>query len=435
MANQNFSSFSFPRSAWQRHVSPLPLGEGQGVRASDGSENTKSKLQIANCKLSAANPQSPIPNPCVSNPRPSPLRAPTEGWSGEETYSRAFTLVELLVVITIIGILIALLLPAVQAAREAARKLQCANQLKQIGLACLNHEQAQGFLPSGGWGNYFCGDPDRGYGPKQTGGWLYNILPYLEMQDAHDHGKNGDNIHGDQDADKAGNYTGSGAGLRYSSGVGLTIQTPVRYYYCPSRRQPVLYYADDCVYRNLSNANPSRPQPLMTGQSDYVGNGGCAEPRQWYDSSPIDSINYPGTLDNIVMVDRPIYTELSNTPADTFWASCIKMGSAFTSGVFTYHNNFRLRDITDGASNTYLAGEKYMMPDAYTPMTSSDPEDMGSDQSCDHGVDYDTIRWTKYGEEVNGTATYYPPTKIRRATRRPTGSVAFMSSAAQARIP
>ena len=102
--------------------------------------------------------------------------------------STAFTLVELLVVITIIGILIALLLPAVQAAREAARQVQCRNNLKQIALACLNHEQIQGFLPTGGWGTLWDGDPDRGFSVSQMGRWIYNILPYLEQPAIHDLG-------------------------------------------------------------------------------------------------------------------------------------------------------------------------------------------------------------------------------------------------------
>ncbi len=82
-----------------------------------------------------------------------------------------FTLVELLVVIAIIGILVALLLPAVQAAREAARRMQCSNNLKQIGLAMHNYESSKKELPFG-----------SGYGFTHTGTWLSFILPELEQQ-------------------------------------------------------------------------------------------------------------------------------------------------------------------------------------------------------------------------------------------------------------
>jgi prepilin-type N-terminal cleavage/methylation domain-containing protein/prepilin-type processing-associated H-X9-DG protein len=84
-----------------------------------------------------------------------------------------FTLVELLVVITIIGVLIALLLPAVQAAREAARKMQCSNNLKQIGLAALNYEQAKGLLPPG----YVMDKHGTGLGHTV----FAQILPFMEQ--------------------------------------------------------------------------------------------------------------------------------------------------------------------------------------------------------------------------------------------------------------
>ena len=100
--------------------------------------------------------------------------------------SRGFTLVELLVVIAIIGILVALLLPAVQAAREAARRAQCQNHLKQMALGMLNHESANKFLPVAGWCAVRSGDPDEGYGRDQPGGWPYNLLSYIEEQALHD---------------------------------------------------------------------------------------------------------------------------------------------------------------------------------------------------------------------------------------------------------
>ena len=97
------------------------------------------------------------------------------------THRRGFTLIELLVVIAIIGVLIALLLPAVQAAREAARRSQCSNNLKQMTLATLTHEDTHKTLPSAGWGAHWMGDPDRGFGVEQPGGWAYNVLPFLEQ--------------------------------------------------------------------------------------------------------------------------------------------------------------------------------------------------------------------------------------------------------------
>src|SRR5829696_3130788 len=102
----------------------------------------------------------------------------------EKSGREGFTLIELLVVIAIIGVLIALLLPAVQAAREAARRSQCVNNLMQLGLALHNYESAHEVLPPG------VVNPT---GPIQNTphgyhfSWLTQILPYIEQTNVHRH--------------------------------------------------------------------------------------------------------------------------------------------------------------------------------------------------------------------------------------------------------
>jgi hypothetical protein len=95
------------------------------------------------------------------------------------------TLVEILVAISIIGVLMALMLPAVQAAREAARKVSCKNNLRQIGMVLQSHHAAYNRFPSNGWGFRWMGDPAGGPNAEQPGGWIYSLLPYLEQESLH----------------------------------------------------------------------------------------------------------------------------------------------------------------------------------------------------------------------------------------------------------
>ena len=249
----------------------------------------------------------------------------------------AFTLVELLVVIAIIGMLVGLLLPAVQQAREAARQMQCGNNLKQLGTACMNHESSNKFLPSAGWMGGWAGDGDRGFGKKQPGGWLFSVLPYLEQNPLFQLSSNGNM----STPDKAK--------------ITQTNQTPLQFYYCPSRRAAKVYPAT-----NPPTGNADKTDQLA--KSDYACNFGYT-----------DAVNTSGQPGSYAKADDPKY----EWPIQKF------------DGVMLSCSEITFAEITDGTTNTYLCGEKYSCVDRYE--TSCCCDDSGQFS----GADPDTGRGTK----------------------------------------
>jgi prepilin-type N-terminal cleavage/methylation domain-containing protein/prepilin-type processing-associated H-X9-DG protein len=147
---------------------------------------------------------------------------------------RGFTLIELLVVIAIIGVLIALLLPAVQAAREAARRAQCSNNLKQLGLAIHNHHDTTGHMP---WRE---GREAQGYTGRMSG--LIQLLPYVEQDNLHKQYTSGGtwngityNPYGPQPWDPSASNTGSTTG---TGGQFAPFRTTVKTFLCPADGSP-----------------------------------------------------------------------------------------------------------------------------------------------------------------------------------------------------
>ena len=241
---------------------------------------------------------------------------------------KGFTLVELLVVIAIIGMLVGLLLPAVQQAREAARQMQCGNNLKQYGLACLNHESTTKAFPSGGWDYNWCGTPQRGLGPDQPGSWFFSILPFIE-QDALFH---------------LGEANGVDT-MPNQANVATRLQTPVAMFNCPSRRAVKVYPTSGKTYKESGKISQGI-------KNDYSANFGTKL------INPDDSAK-PHTTS---------LAEGTNKKKNNSW------NNPNDTGVISFHSNVTMGEIRDGTSNTYLVGEKNLNPAKYEDVETGDNE-------------------------------------------------------------
>jgi prepilin-type N-terminal cleavage/methylation domain-containing protein/prepilin-type processing-associated H-X9-DG protein len=259
----------------------------------------------------------------------------------------AFTLVELLVVIAIIGVLVALLLPAIQAARETARRTQCTNHLKQIALAFQLHHDNQKHFPSGGWGWWWVGDPDRGTGKNQPGSWIYQIFPYMEEQALYD---------------LAGDGQPNTITPEQRTGAVKAMETPVEVMNCPSRRPAIAYPHPLGATGYIKNAKSN----LLASRTDYASNGG-------------DSAVFWGGATEMPATYVQADAGTNFVPHDRMIKS---------NGITCQRSEIGFKDITDGNSHTYLVGEKYRNPDQY---------DTGLDISDDHPItcadDFDNHAW------------------------------------------
>jgi prepilin-type N-terminal cleavage/methylation domain-containing protein len=290
-----------------------------------------------------------------------------------------FTLIELLVVISIIAVLIALLLPAVQSAREAARRAQCVNNLKQIGLGFMNFESANTHLPQGAYDGdpqavTADGQPDlpsRNYtetvgvsyedsvccNAASPNGWnhFFKIMPYMEQQVVYNlanfstppvHPNISNTYNGDYDV----------------------ARVAIPGFYCPSRRAPTRYGT----------------APNLIGKNDYAGSAGFIQ-GQLYECDGSNGSFTPGRLvpppPNGL---EPIANE--RNPINEGDTSGRK--GAIIHGV---RGKRKLADFLDGTSNSILAAEKSLPPSR-------------------HGADGgDNERWNNSGWDEDNIRFHFVP--------------------------
>ena len=232
-------------------------------------------------------------------------RARMHGTAKSGPVRRGFTLIELLVTIAIIGVLIALLLPAVQQTREQARRSQCKNNLKQMGVAIHNFHDQYSALP-----------PSRNYDHYTS--WAFLILPHLENF----------NLFATWDSTQKYYYQSDEARL-----------TPIPVYFCPSRRGVEMVST-----RNDDIFSPHESSPHIPGTvADYACVAGYGRGWNWTTSR------------------GPMVMGEATTEPPTQFGNYAPPGAVLK----TWRSRTAFRDLTDGLTHTFLIGEKHIRPSRY----------------------------------------------------------------------
>lgn len=283
----------------------------------------------------------------------------------------AFTLVELLVVIAVIGVLIALLLPAVQAAREAARRMQCASHLKQLGLAVHNFHDARGGLVP------LCVADER---PS----WLTLLYPYVEQQGLYDIMCEG------------GTASGQGLDRKFKSDWfnSLDESTKIGFgsvpiYHCPSRRAGNNLVANPMIGSGggFPRIGPTNDYAAVVVWMDGSHGGGGA----WQYCYQQGNINISGVNWTAVSANN----------------SFLKIASLSGNNPNHWSCSTTFASISDGTSNTLLAGEKFIRPDEVNQCSmngATNEKDPNIQLDCSYLVAMRAVLTDGWAADVRGDA-------------------------------